>query len=70
MLVHFLGFLYGLMVQWDGTDTLDSGTYMYIVHVTVEPHLLDTPDMQTSTIMWTLRSIQNAISIDLQNQNP
>ena len=32
---------------------------------TVEPRLLDTPEMRPSTIMWTLHSVWNAISIDL-----
>ena len=30
---------------------------------TVEPHLEDTPEMQPSVIVWTLCSVQNAISI-------
>ena len=32
---------------------------------TVEPRLLDTPEMRPSTIMRTLRLVQNGISIDL-----
>ena len=35
------------------------------ISTTVEPHLADTPEKQTSTIMWTLCLVRNAISIDL-----
>ena len=37
---------------------------------TVEPRLTDTPEMRPSTIMRTLRSVRNAISIDLHAIRP
>ena len=37
---------------------------------TVEPGLTDTPEMRPSTIMRTLCSVQNALSIDLHTIRP
>ena len=41
-----------------------------LIRKTVEPRLADTPEMQPSTIKWTLCSVRNAISIDLHINRP
>ena len=48
-----------------GSPRISRGLIFFVISVTVEPRLPDTPEMQPSMIMQTLHSVRNAISIDL-----